>query len=72
MKYWIIGAVAGWILMGIFKVCDRFFALIPGPIYIRTTIAGLMLGSIAAILPLTRYFGHEEFNEDTNNLLRAY
>ncbi len=59
----IIGAVAGWIFMGMFKVCDRFFALIPGPIYIRTTIAGLGLGSIAAILPLTRYFGHEELNE---------
>jgi H+/Cl- antiporter ClcA len=59
----IIGAVAGWIFMGIFKVCDRFFALLPGPIYIRTTIAGLVLGSIAAMLPLTRYFGHEELNE---------
>jgi H+/Cl- antiporter ClcA len=55
-----IGAVAGWIFMGIFRGCDRIFAKIPGPIYVRTTVAGLGLGSFAAVLPLTRYFGHHE------------
>lgn len=58
-----IGALAGWIFMGIFRGCDRLFAKIPGPIYVRTTVAGLVLGSIAAFLPLTRFFGHEELNE---------
>ncbi|HLO48347.1 MAG TPA: chloride channel protein [Kamptonema sp.] len=58
--YGIIGAVAGWIFMAIFRGCDRAFARIPGPVYVQTTIAGLILGAIAAILPLTRYFGHEE------------
>ena len=58
--YGIIGAVAGWIFMSIFRGCDRVFALIPGPIYIRTTIAGLLLASLAIFFPLTRYFGHEE------------
>ena len=48
--------------MAIFRGCDRAFSRIPGPIYVRTTIAGLILGSIAAILPLTRYFGHEELD----------
>ncbi|RCJ20284.1 chloride channel protein [Nostoc minutum NIES-26] len=56
----IVGAIAGWIFIGIFRGCDRFFTRIPGPIYVRTTIAGLGLGSLAALLPLTRYFGHEE------------
>lgn len=59
----IIGALAGWIFMGIFRGCDRLFAKVPGPIYLRTTVAGLGLGSIAAFLPLTRFFGHEELNE---------
>lgn len=59
----IIGAAAGWIFMGIFRGCDRLFAQLPGPIYVRTTLAGLGLGIIAAFLPLTRYFGHEELNE---------
>lgn len=58
----IIGAVAGWIFMGIFRACDRLFAYILIPIYLRTTLTGLALGSIAALLPLTRYFGHEELN----------
>jgi len=56
----IIGAVAGWIFMGIFRGCDRLFARIPGPIYVRTTVAGLGLGGFAALLPLTRYFSHHE------------
>ncbi|QHG17160.1 chloride channel protein [Nostoc sp. ATCC 53789] len=56
----IIGAVAGWIFMSIFRGCDYLFARIPGPIYVRTTLAGFGLGTLAALLPLTRYFGHEE------------
>ncbi|MDZ8183962.1 MAG: chloride channel protein [Nostoc sp. ChiSLP02] len=56
----IIGAVAGWIFMAIFRGCDRLWAMLPGPVYIRTTLAGLGLGILAACLPLTRYFGHEE------------
>ena len=67
----IIGAGVGWIFMGIFRGCDAFwqavsrlpiFALIPLPIYVRTTLAGLGLGTLAVLLPLTRYFGHEELN----------
>ncbi len=59
----IVGAVAGWIFIGIFRACDRLFLSIPGPIYLRTTLAGLVLGSIAALLPLTRYFSNEQLNE---------
>lgn len=62
IMFGIIGAVAVWSFMGIFRACDRLFAYIPLPIYLRTTLAGLALGSIAALLPLTRYFGHEELN----------
>ncbi|MDZ7955469.1 chloride channel protein [Nostoc sp. DedQUE09] len=62
IMFGIIGAVAGWIFMGIFRSCDRAFAQIPGPIYVRTTLAGLGLGTLAVLLPLTRYFGHEELD----------
>ncbi len=55
-----IGAVAAWLFMGIFRGCDRLFAKIPGPIYVRTTVAGLGLGAFASLLPLTRYFSHHE------------
>ncbi len=67
----IIGAVAGWIFMGIFRTCDRLYAQIPGPIYLRTTVAGLALGSLAALLPLTRYFGHEELESVLNTNFSA-
>ncbi|NMG06198.1 chloride channel protein [Brasilonema sp. UFV-L1] len=66
IMFGIVGVVAGWIFMGIFRGFDRIFALIPGPIYLRTTIAGLGLGILATVLPLTRYFGHEELNEVVN------
>ncbi len=59
----IVGALAGWVFIGIFHGCDRLFARIPGPIYLRTTLAGLALGILAFVLPLTRYFGHEQLEE---------
>ncbi|MBV8887207.1 MAG: chloride channel protein [Chroococcidiopsidaceae cyanobacterium CP_BM_RX_35] len=59
----IIGAAAGWLFMTIFRACDHLFLRIPGPIYLRTTLAGLVLGGFAALLPLTRYFGDEQLNE---------
>lgn len=67
----LIGAIAGWIFMAIFRGCDAFWqatsrlslvAKIPRPIYFRTTLAGLGLGILATLLPLTRYFGHEELD----------
>ncbi|HEY9739248.1 MAG TPA: chloride channel protein [Coleofasciculaceae cyanobacterium] len=65
--YGMIGALAGWIFMSIFRGCDRLLARIPGPIYVRTTVAGLGLGSLAALLPLTRYFGHHELESVLDN-----
>lgn len=62
IAFGIVGAVAGWIFMAIFRSCDRLFAMIPAPIYLRTTLAGLGLGILAVVLPLTRYFGHEELD----------
>jgi len=67
----IIGAAAGWLFMGIFRACDRLFVRIPGPIYLRTTLAGLVLGGFATLLPLTRYFGDEQLNEVITTSLPA-
>jgi len=70
--YGMIGAVAGWIFMSIFRRCDRLFARIPGPIYVRTTLAGLGLGALAAVFPLTRYFGHNELDSVLNHHFGAF
>lgn len=61
--YGAIGAGAGWLFIGIFRLCDRGFSKLRGPIYLRTTLAGVGLGLFAWLFPLTRYFGHEELNE---------
>lgn len=60
--YSIVGTLAAWGFIGIFKVCAWGFAKLSLPIYLRTTLAGLVLGSLAMLFPLTRYFGHEELD----------
>lgn len=60
--YGIIGAIAAWCFIAIFKICARLFHQIAAPVYVRTTIAGGVLGGLALLFPLTRYFGHEELN----------
>jgi H+/Cl- antiporter ClcA len=64
----ILGAALGWLFIAVFKICDRLFSELPGPIYVRTTLAGLVLGGLATVSPLTRFFGHEELSVvvDTN------
>lgn len=71
MIFGIVGGLAGWIFIVIFRLCDRVFALIGGPIYLRTTIAGLGLGILTTVLPLTRYFGHKELDEVVNQSFPA-
>lgn len=72
IAYGIVGAIAAWIFITIFRGCAWLFAKIPQPIYIRTTIAGLVLGIIAMLVPLTRYFGHEELNLVVEQNLGAF
>lgn len=58
-----IGAGVGWLFIGVFRFCDRLFERLALPIYWQTALAGLGLGVLAWLMPLTRYFGHEELNE---------
>jgi len=60
--YGVLGAAAAWIFVTIFRCCDRLVARLSCPIYVRTTGAGLALGLLAALFPLTRYYGHHELN----------
>jgi len=61
--YGVIGAIAAWLFIGLFKACRWSFNKFPMPIYVRTTLAGLILAILAIVFPLTRYFGHEELNQ---------
>ncbi len=59
----VLGAFVGWC----FIYCTKFFKAVfekkPIPIYLKTGIGGLLLGTIAFYFPLTRYFGHFEIAE---------
>ena len=58
----IVGAATGWGFILCTKFFKNLFAKRPIPIYIKTLIGGILLGSIAYYLPITRYFGHHEIN----------
>lgn len=58
--YGIIGAIAGWLFIALFRVCERLFGLLPRPIYWKTTVAGLGLGCLAVLFPMTRFFGEHQ------------
>lgn len=59
----IVATFFGWV----FIFCTKFFKSIFGklnlPIYYKTLIGGLVLGTIAFYYPLTRYFGHHTIND---------
>lgn len=70
--YGVLGALAAWGFISIFKVCAWGFAKLALPIYFRTTLAGLILGCLALLFPLTRYFGHEELNVVVETQITAF
>lgn len=57
-----IGAAMGWGFIYCVKFFKTIFEKRPIPIYIKTLIGGILLGTIAYYFPLTRYFSHFEIN----------
>lgn len=60
IAYGVVGAIVGWLFIALFRVCRRLFEVLPGPIYVQTTVAGLGLGILAIAFPLTRFFGEHQ------------
>lgn len=58
--YAVVGAIAGWLFILIFRALERAFEWLKCPIYWQTTLAGLGLGILAVFFPLTRYFGEHQ------------
>lgn len=63
----IIATFAGWGFIFCTKFFKNLFGRLKTPIYIKTLIGGVLLGTIAFYYPLTRYFSHFEIN----NLLES-
>ena len=57
-----LGALAGWVFIVCFRFSKKMFSRIK-KIYIKTTLGGLIIGTIACFVPLTRFFGHYEITE---------
>lgn len=53
---------AGWIFIYYTKFLQSILKKIELPIYVKTTLGGIVLGTIAYFIPVTRYFGHEQIN----------
>lgn len=57
----IVGALAGWLFIVTFRFSKSLFSRIDR-IWVKTTIGGLILGTISCFFPLTRFFSHYEIN----------
>lgn len=62
LLFGIIGAAVGWFFIMVFRYCDRFFEALSLPIYLQTTIAGLGLGILSFLFPMTRFFGEHQLD----------
>lgn len=65
--YAVLYAIVGVSFAWVFIYCTKFFKFafekFAMPIYIKTFIGGILLGTIAYFFPLTRYFGHDQIND---------
>lgn len=59
----IIATVLGWGFIFCTKFFKGLFEKLKSPIFIKTTLGGILLGIIAFYIPLTRYFSHFEIND---------
>ncbi|ARS37166.1 chloride channel protein [Pontibacter actiniarum] len=62
MLYALAGTAAGWLFIFTVRQCRRIFQKLHVPIYIKMMIGGLIIGTIAYFVPLSRYFSHDELN----------
>jgi H+/Cl- antiporter ClcA len=62
MLYALAGTAVGWLFIFTVRQSKYIFSLVRMPIYIRMAIGGLLVGTIAYYMPLTRYFSHDELS----------
>ncbi|MBB6609430.1 chloride channel protein [Pontibacter sp. Tf4] len=62
MLYALAGTAVGWLFIFVVRQSKSLFSLVKMPIYVRMAIGGLLVGTIAYYMPLTRYFSHDEIS----------
>ena len=65
--YAVLFAIAATLFGWVFIFCTRYlkglFQKVSLPIYYKTFIGGIILGTLAYFVPITRYFGHHTIND---------
>lgn len=62
MLYALAGTAVGWVFIFTVRRLRSAFEHAQVPIYIKMALGGLLIGTIAYFVPLSRYFGHEELS----------
>ncbi|MER2997311.1 chloride channel protein [Pontibacter populi] len=60
MLYALAGTAVGWLFIFTVRQSKYIFSLVRMPVYVRMAIGGLLIGTIAYYMPLSRYFSHDE------------
>ncbi|WP_299818773.1 chloride channel protein [uncultured Pontibacter sp.] len=60
--YALAGTAAGWLFIFTVRQCRFMFRKFNVPIYVKMAVGGLLIGTIAYYVPLSRYFSHDELN----------
>lgn len=61
--YALVGTAVGWLFIFIVRRCRGLFRSRRLPIYWRMALSGILIGTIAYFVPLSRYFGHDQLAE---------
>ncbi|MDX5481708.1 MAG: chloride channel protein [Hymenobacteraceae bacterium] len=62
MLYALAGTAAGWLFIFTVRQCRAAFKQFNVPIYVKMMVGGLLIGTVAYFVPLSRYFSHDELN----------
>jgi len=62
MLYALAGTAVGWLFIFTVRQSKAIFGLVRMPIYVKMAIGGLLVGTIAYYMPLSRYFSHDQLS----------
>ncbi|RFP63519.1 chloride channel protein [Hymenobacter lapidiphilus] len=58
--YGLAGTAVGWMFIFLVRRLRKGFELVAVPIYLKMLVGGLIIGTIAYFVPLSRYFSHDQ------------
>lgn len=59
----VLGAAVAWLFIWGIRKMKRGFKLVPGPIFVKMALAGLLMGLLVCRVPIARYFGEHQIDQ---------